>query len=70
MNKLMLEIAMPVIVGVMKELLNKENIQRYGDHLFDFIEQAIESSETTFDDKLVLPIVKSLRAALDIPDND
>jgi len=70
MPKFLLELALPIIMNVVEGLLNPENIQKYGDKLFDFIEDAVAASETTFDDKTVLPIIKALRVGLNIPDND
>lgn len=70
MNKFLFEMAMPIIMNIIKDLLNPENIKLYGDKLFDFVEDAVASSETTIDDATVLPIVKALRSGLNIPDND
>ena len=70
MNKILLSIALPVIIKVIEELLNPENIQKYGDKLFDFIEDAVKSSSTTIDDKTVLPVIRALRIGMNIPDND
>jgi hypothetical protein len=70
MNDLIMKMALPIIMGVVEELLNKENIQKYGDALFDFIEEAVKNSKTTIDDITVLPLVNALRSSLDIPDND
>lgn len=70
MSSFLLKMLVPVLMNVVEELLNAENIKQYGDKLFDFIEDAVKDSETTFDDLTVLPIVKALRAGLNIPDND
>lgn len=70
MNRFLLEMVAPVIVRVINELLTPENLQVYGDKLFDFIEDAVEASETTLDDKVVLPVVKTLRVTLNVPDRD
>ena len=70
MNKILLSIALPVIIKVIEELLNPENIQKYGDKLFDFVEDAVKSSSTTIDDKTVLPVIRALRIGMNIPDND
>ena len=64
-----MKMALPIIMQIVEQLLSKENVQKYGDHLFDFITEAVESSETTIDDTTVLPLIKALRLALDIPDN-
>lgn len=68
MNSFMLGIAKKLILELVEELMTEENIREYGDMLFDFVEDAIESSKTTFVSMLVLPIIKQLRVTLDIPD--
>ena len=65
-----LKMAIPIIMQVIEKLLSPENIVKYGDKLFDFIEDAVNSSETTIDDMTVLPLIAALRHALSIPDND
>lgn len=70
MGNFILELALPILMNVVKELLSPENIQKYGDKLFDFIEDAVKASETTLDDRTVLPIVTAIRVGLNIPDND
>lgn len=70
MNNVLLGIALPIVMKVIEELLKPENIQKYGDKFFDFVEDAVESSSTTIDDKTVLPIVRALRVGMNIPDND
>ena len=67
---MILKLAIPIIMQIIEKLLSPENIIKYGDRLFDFIEDAVVSSETTIDDITVLPLVKALRNALSIPDND
>ena len=70
MNELLLTVASPILNGVIAELLKAENIQVYGDRLFDFVEEAVANSKTTIDDVTVLPVIAALRAGLNIPDND
>jgi len=70
MEKFLLTLVSPVLENVLKELLSPDNIQAHGDKLFDFIEDAVESSKTTIDDVTVLPIIKAMREGLNIPDND
>ena len=65
-----LKMAIPIIMEIVEKLLSPENIVKYGDRLFDFIEDAVESSDTTIDDITVLPLIGALRKALGIPDND
>jgi hypothetical protein len=67
---MILKLAIPIIMQIVEKLLSPENIIKYGDKLFDFIEDAVMSSETTIDDVTILPLIKALRNALSIPDND
>ena len=70
MNEIVMKMALPIVMGIVSELLNPENIKKYGDQLFDFIEDAVTNSVTTIDDVSVLPVVAALRTGLNIPDND
>jgi len=67
---MILKLAIPIIMQIVEKLLSPENIIKYGDKLFDFIEDAVVSSDTTIDDETVLPVITALRHALSIPDND
>lgn len=51
-------------------VLTPENLKKFVDAGLDAIENAVEGSENTIDDKLVLPICKVIRGTFDIPDND
>ena len=70
MNDLIMKMALPIIMGIVQELLSQENIKLYGDKLFDFVEDAVTNSTTTIDDVTVLPLIAALRVGLGIPDND
>ena len=70
MNEMIMRMALPVIMGIVQELLSTDNIKKYGDQLFDFIENAVTNSATTIDDVTVLPVITALRSGLGIPDND
>jgi len=67
---LVMKLALPIIMQIVEQLLSPENIRKYGDSLFDFIEDAVTSSKTTIDDTTVLPVIEALRNGLAIPDND
>ena len=70
MTDMIIKLLMPIIMGMLEELLSPSNLQRYGDKLFDFIEQAVADSDTKIDDTTVLPVIRLLRTSLNIPDND
>lgn len=44
--------------------------KQLGDMLLDTIENFVARTDNTLDDKLLLPAIKALRIAFDIPDND
>jgi hypothetical protein len=44
--------------------------EQLGDMLLDQIEEFVQRTDNKIDDKLVLPAIKALRIAFDIPDND
>jgi len=70
MNDFLLKMMLPVVMQIIEQLLSEDNIRKYGDQLFDFIEDAVTSSKTTIDDATVLPVIEALRKGLGIPDND
>jgi len=67
---IILKLALPIIMNVIEELLKPENIKAYGDKLFDMVEDMVTASGNTVDDATVLPLIRALRAGLNIPDND
>lgn len=70
MNEMLLKMALQIIMQIIEKLLSPENIRKYGDVFFDMIEDMVADTETTIDDVTVLPVIKALRAGLNIPDND
>ncbi len=70
MKEMLLKMAMPMVIGMIEEMITSENIKKYGDKLFDLIEDFVADSETKIDDATVLPLIKAARIALGIPDDD
>lgn len=70
MQSVILTVLMPIIMGMLEDLLTPQNLQKYGDKFFDFVEDAVADSETKIDDLTVLPVIQLLRRTLNIPDND
>jgi Na+-transporting methylmalonyl-CoA/oxaloacetate decarboxylase beta subunit len=66
----LLKLLIPILMQIVESLLTPENLKLYGDKLFDLIEDFVANSETEWDDKTILPIIKLFRIGLDIPDND
>jgi hypothetical protein len=57
------------LVSYLIKKLTKDQIKEFLDHGLDWIEDKIEDSSTEWDDKL-LPAIKTLREAVNIPDDD
>jgi hypothetical protein len=62
--------AVQAIIGLVTSYLTKEQLKEFVDMAFDFVEDAVQKSENPYDDAIVLPVIKKLRDAFDIPDND
>ena len=50
--------------------VDKETIRHIADRILDAVEERVENSDTPVDDAILLPLVRTVRLALDIPDND
>jgi len=67
-KKVILEqIVFPIFVKAAKELLSEKNFQKYGDRVFDLLEDVIKDSDTKIDDKL-MPLIQHARKILGVPD--
>ena len=68
-----ISLLLPVLVSMLVDVIKNagpDKIKEILDKLFDFAEDAIAKSESTVDDKGILPIIEAIRVAFDIPDND
>ena len=69
MSTLFLEV-IKALVAAMMAILSPENVRKIIGTAFDAVENRVIASETKWDDALVLPILKALRRALGVPDNN
>ena len=69
MSELLLQLVKS-LVAAMSALLTAEQVKKIIDNAFDAVEQKVADSSTHWDDVIVLPMIKALRAALNVPDND
>lgn len=58
------------LVAAVTEMLNPEQVKAVIDKAFDYVEDRVADSSTQWDDVIVLPILRALRNALNVPDND
>jgi len=56
-----------MLLNLIKPLLD---VEKLGDFLLDQLENYVQKTDNKTDDALVLPVIKGLRIALNIPDND
>jgi len=68
MNSIIQKMLLPILSQFLTDLLSDENIDVYGDKLFDLVEDLVTDSRTKWDDLTVLPVIKQLRKSLGIPD--
>ena len=69
MSELLLQLV-KALVGAMTAMLDGEQVKKLIDKAFDKVEDMVADSSTHWDDMIVLPLLKALRKALDVPDND
>lgn len=56
------------LISLALQFLTKEQLKKFADMAFDFIEDAVKESSNPYDDAIVLPVIQRLRNAFDIPD--
>lgn len=66
MKKYLLRTLMSLIIA----RLDPETMRKIVDGFLDRIEGAIDESESQADDQVLLPLIKLVREAFNIPDND
>jgi hypothetical protein len=59
-----------MIAAMIIERLDGEALRKWADMGLDMLEDAIENSESTVDDKLAMPVIKAIREGFQIADND
>ena len=58
------------ILGTLLALVDAETLRKAADALLDVIEDKIEESDNTWDNAVIQPLIDTVRAAFQIPDND
>jgi len=58
------------IVSELIEKLDEDILKGFLDRLLDWLENLIKSTDTKLDDVTLLPLLKHVRDAFEIPDND
>ncbi len=66
----MVRVLLTANIGLMDQLMTKENLLLIADAMLDAAENIVIDSENTIDDKIVLPAIQKLRDTFNIPDND
>lgn len=61
---------MSALAAVLSQLITKDNLKLLADSALDWVEDFVKSTANTIDDDLVLPQIKKIREAFNIPDND
>jgi hypothetical protein len=67
MSNLLLQLV-KALVKAMVELMTPDKVKEVIDKAFDSVEAKVKDSKTNWDDVIVLPMLKALRKALDIPE--
>jgi len=59
-----------MLAGMLVEKLDPAMLRRWADFGIDMLEDQIAKTETTLDDKLAMPVIRAVREAFAIEDND
>lgn len=57
-------------IAILQTLVNPELLREAVDKALDHIEEVVQKSDNTYDDKVILPVCKMIRETFNIPDND
>ena len=66
----MKERLMMILIGIAVKRLDAAAFKKFADMGLDFIEDYVANTPNKYDDLVVLPLCKTIRAAFDIPDDD
>jgi len=69
MSSLLLQLV-KALVASMVVMLTPTQVKSILDRAFDAVEEKVKDTATQWDDVIVLPMIKALRTALDVPDED
>ena len=58
------------MVAAMVSMLSPLTVRQIIDKAFDAVENLVIASPNKWDDAIVIPVLKALRVALTVPDND
>lgn len=58
------------LVQILLSMLSSTALKNLVDALLDMIEDAVKNSESDVDDAIVTPLIQTIRATFEIPDND
>ena len=64
MKSMMLKMALPIIMGIVEDMITPENFKIYGKKLIDLGREFVQDTDTTIDDKLCLPLLDAAEKAL------
>ncbi len=64
MKNLMMKMAMPILLGIIEDMITAENFKIYGKKLISLAREFVLDSETTIDDATVLPLLNAAEKAL------
>ena len=60
----LLKLLVPIVMEVIGSILTPKNIKRYGEKLFSLLKDIIRDSETKWDDRVLLPVIKMCEKGL------
>jgi len=66
MKAMMLKMALPIILGLVEDMITPDNFKIYGKKLIGLAREFVKDTETKVDDKIMLPLLDAAEKALGI----
>ena len=66
MKNLVLKMALPIILGLVEDMITPDNFKIYGKKLIGLAREFVKDTETSVDDTIVLPLLDAAEKAIGI----
>ena len=58
------------LISALMAMLSPDLLKTFADMVLDFVEEYVEGTKSSLDDRIVLPLCDTIRKAFNIPDDD
>jgi len=66
MKDLILKVSLPIILGIVEDMITPENFKIYGKKLIQLAREFVLDTETKVDDKIAIPLLDAAERAIGV----